>query len=469
MNTGCFDPFPAIAEICERHGAWLHVDGAVGLWAASSREFDSLTEGLDRADSWSTDAHKWLNVTYDCGFIAVKDPDDLRGAMGISAPYLTAAADARDSYQYVPESSRRARGFMLYAALRSLGRKGVADLVERCSSLARLMAAELEAGSGARGDQRGRHQPGAGRRDRRRVGRADRRRGRADPAGRDLLAGGDALARTAGDPDLGLQLADERGRHPPLRRRHPEGRARGLGRVMAEAGTQAVLFDIDGTLISTGGASDRAWKRAFKELQGVDVDVPAVTGKGVPDPEVGRVVFEQAIGREPTEEEAEALMRRRLDHLPEEVENSPGFVVKDGVVELLDRLIDGGMLLGLTTGNVEEAAHIKLARANLNRFFSFGGYGSDSPDRTELTKKALERGEFVSGRHPGPRPLLLLRRYPAGRRGRPRRRHPGRRRGDRGVHGRGTDRGRRRRGDPFPRRRPSAPLAGPLGVGRPDG
>jgi phosphoglycolate phosphatase len=166
---------------------------------------------------------------------------------------------------------------------------------------------------------------------------------------------------------------------------------------MGGGGTQAVLFDIDGTLISTGGASDRAWKRAFKELQGVDVDVPAVTGKGVPDPEVGRVVFAEAIGRAPTEEEAQALMRRRLDYLPEEVENSPGFVVKDGVVELLDRLMDQGILLGLTTGNVEEAAHIKLQRANLNRYFSFGGYGSDSPDRTELTKKALERGELVSG------------------------------------------------------------------------
>src|SRR5262249_40957193 len=139
------------------------------------------------------------------------------------------------------------------------------------------------------------------------------------------------------------------------------------------------------------------WKRAFKELQDVDVDVPAVTGKGVPDPEVGRVVFEKAIGREPTDEEADALMRRRLDHLPAEVEDSPGFVVKDGVVELLDRLSDGGVMLGLTTGNVEEAAHIKLARANLNRYFSFGGYGSDSPNRTELTKKALERAELVSG------------------------------------------------------------------------
>jgi phosphoglycolate phosphatase-like HAD superfamily hydrolase len=163
------------------------------------------------------------------------------------------------------------------------------------------------------------------------------------------------------------------------------------------ADTQAVLFDIDGTLISTGGASDRAWKRAFAELQGVDVDVPAVTGKGVPDPEVGKVVFERAIGREPTEEEAEALMRRRLDHLPEEVENSSGYVVKDCVVETLEKLKADGILLGLTTGNVEEAARVKLARADLGRFFSVGGYGSDSPNRTELTKKALERAREAVG------------------------------------------------------------------------
>jgi glutamate/tyrosine decarboxylase-like PLP-dependent enzyme len=148
VNTGCFDPFEEITEICKSQGAWLHVDGAVGLWAAASREFDSLTKGLERADSWSTDAHKWLNVPYDCGFIAVADPGALRGAMGIAAPYLTAAPDARDSYQYVPESSRRGRGFVLYAALRSLGRQGVADLVERTSRLARLMSAELDTDPG---------------------------------------------------------------------------------------------------------------------------------------------------------------------------------------------------------------------------------------------------------------------------------------------------------------------------------
>lgn len=145
VNTGCFDPFDALADVCERHDAWLHVDGAVGLWAAASPKLAHLTRGLDRAHSWSTDAHKWLNVPYDCGFIAVADRAALRSAMGVSAAYLTAAAGARDSYEFVPESSRRARGFALYAALRSLGRSGVAELVERCCELARLMAAELDA------------------------------------------------------------------------------------------------------------------------------------------------------------------------------------------------------------------------------------------------------------------------------------------------------------------------------------
>ncbi|MGZ5333758.1 MAG: HAD family hydrolase [Solirubrobacterales bacterium] len=160
--------------------------------------------------------------------------------------------------------------------------------------------------------------------------------------------------------------------------------------------TRAILFDIDGTLIRSGGASDRAWQRAFEKLHRVEVDVPKVTGKGVPDPEVGRQVFEAAIGRAPSPEEMAKLMAKRLEHLPEEVEGSENYRVMEGVEELLERLIAGGELLGLTTGNVEAAAQIKLARANLNRFFSFGGYSSDSPDRTELTKKALERGGAVA-------------------------------------------------------------------------
>jgi phosphoglycolate phosphatase len=160
---------------------------------------------------------------------------------------------------------------------------------------------------------------------------------------------------------------------------------------------EAILFDIDGTLISSGGSSDRAWHRAFEELHGVDVQIAKITGKGVPDPQVGLEAFRVVIGREPTRDEMAKLMAKRLEHLPEEVANSGNYVVMPGVEELLEGLIDEGKLLGLTTGNVEGAAHIKLARANLNRFFSFGGYGSDSSDRTELTKRALERAEVVAG------------------------------------------------------------------------
>jgi phosphoglycolate phosphatase len=129
----------------------------------------------------------------------------------------------------------------------------------------------------------------------------------------------------------------------------------------------------------------------------VDVEISKVTGKGVPDPAVGRQAFEAVIGREPSDDEMAALMAKRLAYLPEEVESSEGYRVMPGTEELLDRLIDGGVLLGLVTGNVEAAAHIKLGRAKLNRFFSFGGYGSDSPDRGELTKKSLERGSVVMG------------------------------------------------------------------------
>lgn len=163
--------------------------------------------------------------------------------------------------------------------------------------------------------------------------------------------------------------------------------------------TQAILFDIDGTLIESGGASDRAWRRAFSELQGVDVEISEVTGKGVPDPAVGKQAFEAVIGRRASDEEMEALMAKRLAYLPEEVNSSEGYRVMPGVEKLLEELIEVGVMLGLVTGNVEPAAHIKLARADLNRFFSFGGYGSDSEDRTEVTRRSLERGAATAG-HP---------------------------------------------------------------------
>ena len=160
---------------------------------------------------------------------------------------------------------------------------------------------------------------------------------------------------------------------------------------------EAVLFDIDGTLISSGGASHVAWERAFQELYGVPAALDEYTNPGMTDPEVGRLAFAGAVGREPTRRELAKVMGRRLHHLADAVAQSEGYRVIDGVEPLLDRLIDSGLLLGLTTGNVEAAAHIKLSRANLNRFFSFGGYGSDSTDRGELTRKALERGGLVCG------------------------------------------------------------------------
>ena len=159
----------------------------------------------------------------------------------------------------------------------------------------------------------------------------------------------------------------------------------------------AILFDIDGTLISTGGASDRAWHRAFAELHGVDVNVPDYTGKGVPDPAVGLACFRGAMGREPTAEEMSALMMLRQRYLAEEVETSPGYRVMPGARELLERLVAEGRLVGLITGNTEPAAHIKLARADLNRFFAFGGYGSDAEERVDVCRKALDRAALAAG------------------------------------------------------------------------
>jgi len=160
---------------------------------------------------------------------------------------------------------------------------------------------------------------------------------------------------------------------------------------------RAVLFDVDSTILVTGGAGGVAWQRAFEELYGVEANVAERTDAGMTDPEIAAIVFREAIGREGSPEERARAIGAYLKHLPDAVRESSGYRLMPGVDELLERLIDAGLLLGLVTGNVEAAAHVKLSRAGLNRFFSFGGYGSDSADRTEVTKAALRRAELVSG------------------------------------------------------------------------
>ncbi len=149
VNTGAFDPFAEIADAVRDHGAWLHVDGAFGLWAAASPTFRHLVSGAIRADSWALDAHKWLNVPYDNGIVVVAHPQSHRATTSMTAAYLVRnAGGARDPSDWVPESSRRARGVTVYAALRTLGRFGVADLVDRTCDLAVQMADTLRHTSG---------------------------------------------------------------------------------------------------------------------------------------------------------------------------------------------------------------------------------------------------------------------------------------------------------------------------------
>jgi glutamate/tyrosine decarboxylase-like PLP-dependent enzyme len=142
VNTGSFDPIGEIADLAHARRAWVHVDGAFGLWAAASERLRPLIAGFERADSWAVDAHKWLNVPYDSGVVLCAHPEMHRAAMGVRAEYLvqTEGDRERDNFEWVPEFSRRARGFSVYAAIRSLGRKGVSELVERCCERARQMA-----------------------------------------------------------------------------------------------------------------------------------------------------------------------------------------------------------------------------------------------------------------------------------------------------------------------------------------
>jgi glutamate/tyrosine decarboxylase-like PLP-dependent enzyme len=144
VNTGAFDDFHAIADRCDAApNTWVHVDGAFGLWAAVSPRLRRLVDGVERADSWATDMHKWLNVPYDCGVAFTAHPESHSGAFTARAPYLVFDATTRDEIDWNPEHSRRARGFTVYAAIRSLGRSGIQELVERCCDHATAFAEGL--------------------------------------------------------------------------------------------------------------------------------------------------------------------------------------------------------------------------------------------------------------------------------------------------------------------------------------
>jgi glutamate/tyrosine decarboxylase-like PLP-dependent enzyme len=143
VNSGAFDPFPEVIARAHHAGAWVHVDGAFGLWATTAPTRKYLTAGMADADSWGTDAHKWLNVPYDSGLAFVRDAEALRAAMAVTAEYLPTSSPNRNPSDYTPELSRRARGVEVWAALRSLGRQGVTDLIERTCQHARRFAEGL--------------------------------------------------------------------------------------------------------------------------------------------------------------------------------------------------------------------------------------------------------------------------------------------------------------------------------------
>jgi phosphoglycolate phosphatase-like HAD superfamily hydrolase len=161
---------------------------------------------------------------------------------------------------------------------------------------------------------------------------------------------------------------------------------------------RVLLFDIDGTLVSTGGAGAVAWRQAFEELHGIPADIGQFTDAGMTDPDVGALTFEAVLGREPTSHELALLLQRRLERLPEAVAQSTGYKVLPGVPERLRELSHEGHLLGLITGNGDGAAFVKLSRGDLMRWFTFGAYASAGVDRTGIVRRAIERGEALVGR-----------------------------------------------------------------------
>ena len=158
-----------------------------------------------------------------------------------------------------------------------------------------------------------------------------------------------------------------------------------------------LLFDIDGTLVSTGGAGAVAWRRAFDDLHGIPADIGQFTDAGMTDPDVGAKTFEAVLHRKPSPHELAQVVQRRLEHLPEAVAESAGYRVLPGVPERLKQLSRDGHLLGIITGNGDGAAFVKLARGDLMRWFTFGGYASAGVDRPEIVRQAVARGEAMLG------------------------------------------------------------------------
>ncbi len=167
---------------------------------------------------------------------------------------------------------------------------------------------------------------------------------------------------------------------------------------MASDTHRILLFDIDGTLVSTGGAGAVAWKRAFEELHGIPADIGRYTDAGMTDPDVGAKTFESVMHREATPNELAQLLQRRLEHLPEAIAESEGYRVLPGVPERLRQLSRDGHLLGLITGNGDGAAFIKLSRGDLMRWFTFGAYAIAGIDRAGIVRQAVQRGEAMLGR-----------------------------------------------------------------------
>ena len=177
----------------------------------------------------------------------------------------------------------------------------------------------------------------------------------------------------------------------------------------AEAPIKAVILDVDGTLLTTGGAGAVAWDKAFQEVFGKSVDIAKVTESGMTDHDVAFAALRTVLDREPTAQDIEELTPIYVRELPAAVAASGKYRIEPGIVDLLERLAADGIPMGITTGNIEPAAKIKLERGDLNRFFAFGGYGSDSANRTELTLQAIKRGVVAcaTGNYPNGKPQVL--------------------------------------------------------------